>query len=269
MPLTPIQHALCVLLAEARRERGDSYVAGGVALNELVGGLRRSHDVDLFHDTESAVAASWDADRAHLVAHGFSVTVVRERPSFVQARVGRAGDESLVEWVHDSAYRFFPLVEHAVFGLALHPFDLATNKLLALVGRREPRDWIDTLRCHQALQPLGYLAWAAAGKDPGFSPLAILNEARRSVRYTQADLDGLDFDGEAPIASTTSRLWHVALDEATRIIGHLPAENAGTCVLDGQGSLLTLPPEAIDAAVGAGAIAFHGGRIHGAWPTVR
>ncbi len=269
MPLTPLQHALCALLAEARRDRGDSYVAGGVALNELVGGHRRSHDVDLFHDTEAALAASWDADRALLVAHGFDVIVVRERPSFVQARVGQAGQESLVEWVHDSAYRFFPLVEHAVFGLALHPFDLATNKLLALVGRREPRDWIDTLQCHQTLQPLGYLAWAAAGKDPGFSPLAILNEASRSARYTQVDLDGLDFDGVAPSAAVTSRLWHAALDEASALVAHLPAEEAGTCVLDGRGSLLTLAPEAIDAAVRDGKIAFHRGRIRGAWPTIR
>lgn len=269
MPLTPIQHALCVLLSEARRDRGDSYVAGGVALNELVGGLRRSHDVDLFHDTEAALAASWDLDRALLEAHGFGVTVVRERPSYVQARVRRDAQESLVEWVHDSAYRFFPLVEHPVFGLALHPFDLATNKLLALVGRREPRDWIDTLRCHHALQPLGYLAWAAAGKDPGFSPLAILNEARRSVRYTQADLDGLDFEGATPAVDVTSRSWHAALDEAKRVVEGLPAEHAGASVLDDRGSLCVMGPEEIAEALDRGGITFHAGRIRGAWPTVR
>lgn len=269
MPLTPLQRALCVLLAEARRERGDSYVAGGVALNELIGGQRRSHDVDLFHDTESALTASWDADRILLESHGFDVHVVRERPSFVQARVVQAGEEALVEWVHDSAYRFFPLIEHPVFGLALHPFDLATNKLLALVGRREPRDWIDLLQCHRALQPLGYLAWAAAGKDPGFSPLALLGEARRSARYTQDDLDGLDFDGAPPQASESSRVWHGALDEATAIVSNLPAGQAGTCVLDDQGHLLTLPPAALESALGEGSVAYHRGHIRGAWPTVR
>ena len=238
-------------------------------MNELVGGRRRSHDVDLFHDTEEAVAASWDLDREMLVTHDFVVTVVRERPAFVQARVGRAGEDSLVEWAHDSAYRFFPLVEHATFGLALHPFDLATNKLLALVGRREPRDWIDTLRCHHALQPLGYLAWAAAGKDPGFSPLGILAEVRRSARYTQSDLDGLDFEGETPAAALSSRQWHVALDEAVALTTQLPAEHAGTCVLDDAGRLLTLAPELVAGALRAGAVAFHSGRIQGAWPTVR
>lgn len=37
----------------------------------------------------------------------------------------------------DSALRFFPLQEHAELGLTLHAFDLATNKVLALVGRLE------------------------------------------------------------------------------------------------------------------------------------
>jgi len=45
----------------------------------------------------------------------------------------------------------FPLVEHAELGLALHPFDLATNKVLALVGRAEPRDWIDAIHCAEHL----------------------------------------------------------------------------------------------------------------------
>jgi hypothetical protein len=64
-------------------------------------------------------------------------------------------------------FRFFPLVEHDDLGLTLHPFDLATNKVLALVGRPEARDWIDAIDCHERLQPLGYLAWAACGKEPG------------------------------------------------------------------------------------------------------
>jgi hypothetical protein len=43
-----------------------------------------------------------------------------------------------------------------------------TNKLLALVGRVEVRDWIDIIESSERIQPLGYLAWAACGKDPGY-----------------------------------------------------------------------------------------------------
>lgn len=50
----------------------------------------------------------------------------------------------VVQWARDSAYRFFPLVRHDNLGLVLHPFNLATNKVLALV---------DTLSCDCELQP--------------------------------------------------------------------------------------------------------------------
>jgi len=49
----------------------------------------------------------------------------------------------IVEWARDSAFRFFPLIEHEELGATLHQFDLATNKVLALAGRLEVRDWVD------------------------------------------------------------------------------------------------------------------------------
>jgi hypothetical protein len=48
------------------------------------------------------------------------------------------------------------LVEHEELGLVLHPFDLATNKVLALVGRLEVRDWVDVIECNDRIQPFGY-----------------------------------------------------------------------------------------------------------------
>src|SRR5687768_17464503 len=112
MALTAFQRSVCRLLAQARVASGESYVAGGAALNELLGAPRLSRDVDLFHDTESAVDASWTTDRSLLEASGFDVRVVRERPSFIEAEVLRDGSSVVLQWVRDSAYRFFPLVEH-------------------------------------------------------------------------------------------------------------------------------------------------------------
>jgi hypothetical protein len=75
------------------------------------------------------------------VSEGLTVTPRRQDPAgFVEAEIGDDNDRVVVQWAHDSAYRFFPLVEHEVFGLTLHPVDLATNKTLALVGRRAVRD---------------------------------------------------------------------------------------------------------------------------------
>ena len=155
------QRSICQLLARSRIASGESYLAGGATLNELLGAARVSRDVDLFHDTEHALEATWQTDRRLLEDQGHTIRVIRERPAFVEAEVTHGADTVLLQWVRDSAFRFFPLVQHPELGLTLHPFDLATNKVLALVGRLEVRDWVDTIECGDRLQPLGYLAWAA------------------------------------------------------------------------------------------------------------
>lgn len=266
MVLTGIQRDVCRLLAAARRRRGESYVAGGAALGEALRTARLSRDVDVFHDSVEAVTASWDEDRRSLEAAGYHVDPVRERPGFVEAIVSRADARVAMEWTRDSAYRFFPLVEHDVFGLALHPFDLATNKVLALVGRAEARDWIDVLACHEHLQPLGYLAWAACGKDPGFTPQGILSEAARASRYTDAEISSLAFDGDVPSAADLSRRWQAALSDARPVIEKLPPAHVGEAVITADARLFTGAADALADALLAGAIAFHRGAIGGAWP---
>lgn len=266
MALTPFQRDIGRLLADHRIRSGESYVAGGAALNELLGAPRRSRDLDLFHDSRQALESAWEADREVLGRAGLGVSVVRERPGFVEAEVRRGDDAVRLEWAQDSAYRFFPLVRHDELGLVLHPFDLATNKVLALVGRVEARDFVDTLACDRELQPFGYLAWAACGKDPGFSPASILEHAARSARYSQAELPGLDFDGSPPDAGELSRRWHAILNEAREIVGLLPPEQAGRAVLARDGRLFRGAPEGLREALAHDGLAFHEGRLRGALP---
>lgn len=266
MALTPFQRAVCRVVAENRVANGESYVAGGVALNAAIGAARISRDIDVFHDTDHAVTAAWEADRTLLEGRGFRVHPLREGPSFVEAEILRDDGAVVMQWARDSAYRFFPLVAHAELGLILHPFDLATNKVLALVGRVEARDWIDVMESSRAIQPLGYLAWAACGKDPGFSPAAILEQAARTARYSRAEVDALSFDGPAPDAAVLSQAWHTLLDEARAIVTALPAEQAGRCVLDSEGSLVRHAASTLENALSAGTIVFHEGRIRGAFP---
>jgi hypothetical protein len=268
MALTEFQRSLCRLIARQRLESGESYVAGGVALNAVIGAARISRDVDLFHDTTEAVSASWRTDRALLEASGFRVSPQREREGFVEAVVSHGTETVVVQWASDSAFRFFPLVEHADFGLTLHPFDLATNKVLALVGRVEARDWVDVINCHHAIQRLGYLAWAASGKDPGFSPAAILEQAGRSARYSRPEIAALAFGGAVPDAADLSRQWHGMLQEALQLVEALPPGETGKCVLDSQGNLFGGEPSRLREVLGAGALRFHEGCIRGALPQV-
>jgi hypothetical protein len=267
--LTAYQRAVCRLLADQRIASGESYVAGGVALHEMMGGARISRDIDLFHDTDEALEASWQADRRLLEAQHFAVTVIRERPSFIEAEVSRGAERVLVEWSRDSAFRFFPLISHPDFGLALHPFDLATNKVLALVGRLEVRDWVDLILASERIQPLGYLAWAACGKDPGFGPLSILQEASRSARYSGEEVQALAFADEPPDAADLSRRWHAMMAGAREIIDALPAAEVGRCVLDEAGGLFAGAPDELRAALARGRLVFHTGSIRGALPRLK
>jgi hypothetical protein len=268
MALTPFQRDICRLLAGNRIRSGESYVAGGAALNTLLGAPRLSRDIDLFHDTEQALAASWAADQDLLQREGYILSVIRERPTFVEAEVRRREESVMIQWAQDSAYRFFPLVQHDELGLALHPFDLATGKVLALVGRLEPRDFVDTLTCDREIQPLGYLAWAACGKDPGFSPVAILELASRSARYSESELRGLDFEGEAPDAAALAGRWRAALETAREIVSLLRGQEPGLAVLARDGTPFRGSPDALRDALPRGELLYHEGRIRGAFPRI-
>jgi hypothetical protein len=224
--------------------------------------------VDLFHDSDDALEKTWAADRALLENHAYEVQVLRHRPGIVEAQVVRGSETILLQWTRDSAFRFFPLVEHDEFGLTLHSFDLATNKVLALVGRLEVRDWVDVIHCHDRVQPLGYLAWAACGKDPGFGPLAILEQAARSSRYSADEVAQLAFEGTPPDAGDLSRRWHAALSQARTICAALPPDEVGRCVLTLEGRLYAADPAVLQDDLAAGAVRFHRGRIGGALPVV-
>lgn len=269
MALTDIQRRVCRLLARHRVASGESYVAGGTALNEAMAADRVSRDIGVFHDTDAALDVSWKRDREALAEAGYDLDVLRERPGLVEARVARGSDEVLVEWARDSAFRFFPLMEHAEFGLVLHPVDLATNKVLARAGRLEPRDWVDVIVSSERLQQLGYLAWAACGKDPGFSPLSLLNAAGRTGRYSHDELAGLAFSGVPPDAADLGRRWHHALEEARRVIDALPSSDVGAAVLTTSGELFRGTHQEIAGAMTRNELLFHPGRIKGAFPTVR
>jgi hypothetical protein len=269
MALTDLQRRVCRLLAGNRIASGESYVAGGAALNELLATTRVSRDIDLFHDTSEALDASWQADRAALESAGYELRVLRERPGLVEAEVSDGADRARLEWARDSAYRFFPLQQHEELGLTLHPFDLATNKVLALVGRLEVRDWVDVISSDARVQPLGYLAWAAAGKDPGFGPSAIIESAARSGRYSGEEVGQLAFSGPPPDAAGLARTWHVMLTTARAVIATLPPDQAGTCVLDADGHLLRALPVELPSLLDGGRVTFHRGSIRGAWPQLR
>ena len=267
MAVTAFQAEILRLLAKNRRANGETYVAGGLALNHQLHKPRYSHDIDVFNNSYDAMTAAADMDRAALVSAGYSVVVKRDRDFIVEVTVSREGETTDIQWVQDSAYRFFPLIEDELLGLTLHPFDLATNKLLALAGRRVPRDWVDTISCSESLQPLGLLAWAANGKDLGLTPRYILEMPART-HYAQSEID-VAVVSETPIdVASLAVKWHEMIEGARRTVSILPAEHVGKAVLAKDGMLFNGSDEQLVAAMEAGEVVFHEGRICGAWPQI-
>ena len=266
MAVTAFQAKILKLLASNRVRNGETYVAGGLALNHQLRTPRVSEDIDVFNNSYEAMTAAADIDRAALVAAGYEVKLKRERDFIVEVTVSDGGETTDIQWVQDSAYRFFPLVEDELLGVTLHPFDLATNKLLALAGRRVPRDWIDTISCSEKLQPLGFLAWAANGKDLGLTPYYILDMAVRT-RYVQSEID-VAVRGEKFDVAALSLKWHEMIEEGRKIVAALPPEHVGKAVLNRDGSLFLGKAEDIPDAIASGEVVFHEGRICGAWPQI-
>lgn len=227
MPLTPLQAALAELLAVNRTP--DSYLAGGSAMHIEPNSKRTSDDLDYFHDSEERVASAFAEDRRLLERAGYAVDVLLQQPGFVRAVVRRAGgnaDEATkVEWAHDSAWRFLPTIRSPEAGFVLNPIDLAINKVLALIGRDEPRDYLDV---HEAMKilPLGALCWAAAGKDPGYTPAMILDLLRRRGKYRPEDFARLDLVEPVNLQELKQR-WLAALDDAERFIESRDPDEVG------------------------------------------
>jgi hypothetical protein len=224
VPLTDYQASLARLLSENRTF--DSYLAGGAAILIEPNTMRYSRDLDYFHDSETRVAKAFSADRRLLETAGYSIDVELNQPGFVRAIVRKDEHAAKVDWARDSDWRFMPTVRDVRVGFVLHPVDLAVNKVLALAGRDEPRDVLDTLHLHRRVLVLGALCWAACGKDPGFTPLSLLELLRRRGQVRAEDLERLDL-AEPVDLPTLKRAWLEALDSVEPFVVSRPPEEIG------------------------------------------
>lgn len=254
MPLTKLQGEILRLLAAHRDP--ESYVAGSTPLN--LEAPRYSGDIDVFHDREERVARAAAEDSAILQEQGFTLEWLRREPNYYSVLVRRADEATKLEWVVDSDFRFFPAQRDELFGYVLHPLDLATNKVMAAAGRREPRDVVDLVMIHEQVLPLGAVVWAAVGKSLGFTPEGLINEIRRLARYTEADFRRVASDPPVDPHFTMTRLRQ-ALDEAENFVMRMPTEKAGLLFLK-DGKVVQPDPDRLDEYV------THAGKRRGHWP---
>ncbi len=260
MPLTDFQREVFATLRINRNP--DSYVFGATVLNSTEQTPRYSRDIDLCHDSERAVSDSAQADESALLASGFEVAWEIRRPLFQVATVVRGTQSVKLEWVYDTAFRFFPVEADDEMGWRLHYADAAINKVLALSGRAEPRDFVDSIFLETTYLSLGAMAWAAAGKDEGLNPMLILELASRFARYRQSDMDRLDLATPVSLPDLDRR-WRDALERGRHLVCALPPDEVGCLYLHPESHAVTTPdPDSPDFP----SLIRHRGSIGGAWP---
>jgi hypothetical protein len=268
MPLTDFQRGVARLIAANRKP--ESHIAGGAVLNRGEDGLRISDDLDIFHDQladgqniAEIVNASAEADERVLTAAGYSVDWLTRREGFLRAFVSRNNDRVRLDWTPDTAFRFFPVQKDEDFGYCLHRADLAVNKLLALAGRSEIRDFLDILQVDATYLSLGATIWAACGKDEGLDPSQIIDLTNRHSSYQESDLAGENLVRQVDIKAL-KRQWVAARERAVALFNELRVEEIGCLYLDQNNEPVTPDPHSPEFSK----LVRHKGSVGGAWPTI-
>ncbi len=261
MPISEIQAQ--VLRCIAANRSPESYLAGATVINREGNTPRFSQDLDFFHDIAESVARSSEQDAATLRDAGYPFEWLIRTPTFHRAVVMAEKEQLKIEWAQDSTFRFFPVQADAQCGYRLHDADAATNKILALAGRSEVRDFVDVLHLHATYLPLGSMVWAACGKDPGFTPEFLLDQAGRHTAYSQNDVDRLLL--RVPLdLKAMKRQWLDAVEHARKLVGSLPPDEIGSLYLQAQGIPVVPQPESPEFPK----LIRHRGSVRGAWPTL-
>jgi hypothetical protein len=261
MPIGDFEREVMRLIAANRNP--DSFLGGATVLHQHPDSPRSSRDVDLFHDTTESLAQASERDLATLQAAGYEVEVSKAQETFRRALVRRGTLVTRIEWVFDSAFRFFPVEPDLDLGWRLSFWDVATNKILALFGRAEARDFLDCLYLHERHLPLGALAWAAAGKDPGATPELIIDWARRGTKYRPEDLADLRLSKPVDLRALKP-IWLRACAEAEALFEQLPPAEMGCLYLNAQGQPICPHPASPNFAK----LTRHFGSLKGAWPRI-
>jgi hypothetical protein len=246
-----------VLRVLAAGRSPDSYIAGGVAINRE--GPRFSGDIDIFQDSENRLAAAAEADAKALTEAGLKLSWGKIQTGKQQAVVDGLGETMQLEWVADSAFRFFPAQRDELFGYVLHPADLATNKASAAADRREPRDIVDLVTIHENILRLGAVICAAVGRFPGQSPEEMLADITRHSRFTAEEFRVLATERPIDVPGLHQRIGSM-IEDAERFISRIPSDAVGFVFLAGEKPVQP-DVEALDR------YQRHAGALGGVWPS--
>jgi hypothetical protein len=120
---------------------------------------------------------------------------------------------------------------------------------------------LDILYLDDAYLSLGAVCWAACGKDQGFTPWSLLDQARRNAKFREADLASEYLARPVELPALKQR-WLEAAVGAEDLFARLPAAEVGCLYLDQAGSPITPDPQSPAFPT----LVRHFGSVRGAWP---
>ena len=189
--LSPLQEQVAAIIA-GLEEAEDFVLAGGAALIVRGDVQRQTRDLDFFGLTADAVDQLLPAVDRALSEAGLTVHHVQEAPGFARLVVESADDRTELDLAADA--RLFP-AEPGRLAPMLSGEELAVDKMLAVFGRAEARDFID-LMAIESRYGFDRLCRLAAEKDRGFTPAVLaemLGQFRRLGRE-EFELDDARFE---------------------------------------------------------------------------
>jgi hypothetical protein len=182
--LSPLQEQVAAIITGLEEAEGFA-LAGGAALIARGEIDRRTRDLDFFGLTGDAVDRLVPAAETALHAAGFTVERIQVDSGFARLVVSSADDRTELDLAADA--RLFP-AESGHPAPTLRGEELAVDKVLALFGRAEARDFVDLM----AVEPrygLDRLCRLAAEKDRGFSAAVFADMLGRFSRLRREEFE--------------------------------------------------------------------------------
>lgn len=198
--LSALQEEVAAIIANLAEAR-DFALAGGAALIARGDVDRQTEDLDFFGLSPDSVDRLVPAVEGALRGAGLEVRVVRVAPGFARIGVARGLDRTEVDLAADA--RLFPS-EPGPLVRTLTGRELAVDKVLAVFGRAEARDFVDLM----AVEPdygLDVLFELAREKDGGFLPSVFAEMVSRFDRLRREEFD-IDTSGYERLRQTVA-LW--------------------------------------------------------------
>lgn len=167
--LNKIQHRILSLFSSIP-EHESFYLTGGTALSAFYLRHRKSRDLDFFSDIEELITPFSFKWEEALQKEKFQIERKIGFRSFVELNVSSQEESTIIHFGLDSPYRIEPVKDSRRFqGLKIDNLtDIGANKLLALFGRANLRDFIDVYFLLKQKFQKQEIINNAKRKDPGF-----------------------------------------------------------------------------------------------------